>query len=122
MWVCNCKSKNYDFHPTQVYDDGLCYYCGHYALQEEERFKRRSSKPVKESELSREELKAIRKQQFINKRVKILQLKEQGLTNLDIAVMFQINVDTVNMIRNMSGTYKKYRDIPEEEYYVKTGN
>jgi len=33
-YICNCKSKSeVNFHETLVYDNGKCYYCGHYALQ-----------------------------------------------------------------------------------------
>jgi len=33
MKVCNCKSlSELFFHETRTYDDGKCYFCGHYAL------------------------------------------------------------------------------------------
>jgi hypothetical protein len=104
MYICNCKSVNHlEWHPTQIYDDGLCYYCGHYALKANEKTRRNAAAP-KKPKTRRNGI-----DEFIRKREEIIGYSNKGLNMSQIAVIMDMGVKTVSAIKNLSGCYKRYK-------------
>lgn len=108
MWVCNCKSEHHLlWHETQVYDDGICYYCGHYALD-------RGSVDVKVISVKKKSAKINKRpklQEVKERREKITHLFNKGMTIREIGVKMGLNPKTVSAIKNLAGTYGKYKGL-----------
>ena len=107
-WVCNCKSLNItDFHDTKVYDDGICYFCGHYALERDLKHRRNKALPKKLSK--RTHITSF--EEFKVKYEKITLLRNEGLTFVEIAYSMDISISTVERIKGFYGSYKAYKDL-----------
>lgn len=109
MWICNCKTEHHLlWHETQIYDDGICYFCGYYAMKKETMGK------ITMVNLNTTVRKFNRKpklQDVKERHEKITRLFEEGMSIRDIGDMMQLNSKTVSAIKNLAGSYRKYRGL-----------